>query len=94
MTSDAVPAELPKLAISCTSASACMAAGRYTTARGAITPLTEQLADGGRLLIPLGGKDEQDLVMFTRRGPELVRESILPVRFVPLLGTYGWREDA
>ena len=57
-------------------------------------PLTEQLADGGRLLIPLGGKDEQDLVMFTRRGPELVRESILPVRFVPLLGTYGWREDA
>lgn len=57
-------------------------------------PLVEQLATGGKLLIPLGGMDEQDLVMFTRSGNELVRESILPVRFVPLLGTYGWREDA
>jgi protein-L-isoaspartate(D-aspartate) O-methyltransferase len=57
-------------------------------------PLVEQLAEGGKLLIPLGGKDEQDLVMFTRDGTQLVRESILPVRFVPLLGTYGWREDA
>lgn len=55
-------------------------------------PLVEQLADGGRLVIPLGGIDEQDLVMFTRRGDELVRESILPVRFVPLLGLHGWRE--
>lgn len=56
-------------------------------------PLVEQLADGGRMIIPLGGMEEQDLVMFTRRGPELVRESILPVRFVPLLGTYGWRQE-
>jgi protein-L-isoaspartate(D-aspartate) O-methyltransferase len=55
-------------------------------------PLVDQLAEGGRLVIPLGGMDEQDLVMFTRRGSELIRESILPVRFVPLLGTYGWRE--
>lgn len=58
-------------------------------------PLVEQLAEGGRLVIPLGGMDEQDLVMFTRqRGEtELVRENILPVRFVPLLGTYGWRAE-
>lgn len=55
-------------------------------------PLVDQLADGGKLVIPLGGLDEQDLVMFTRKGTELVRESILPVRFVPLLGTHGWRE--
>jgi protein-L-isoaspartate(D-aspartate) O-methyltransferase len=53
-------------------------------------PLVEQLADGGRLVIPLGGMDEQDLVMFTRRGTALTRETILPVRFVPLLGTHGW----
>jgi len=55
-------------------------------------PLVEQLAEGGKLVIPLGGMEEQDLIMFTRRGTELVRENILPVRFVPLLGTYGWRE--
>lgn len=55
-------------------------------------PLVDQLADGGKLVIPLGGLDEQELVMFTRKGTELVRESILPVRFVPLLGTHGWRE--
>jgi protein-L-isoaspartate(D-aspartate) O-methyltransferase len=55
-------------------------------------PLVEQLAEGGRLVIPLGGTEEQDLVMFTRRGTELVRENILPVRFVPLLGLHGWRE--
>ena len=55
-------------------------------------PLLEQLADGGKLVIPLGGMDEQDLVMFTKKGNELVRESILPVRFVPLLGMHAWRE--
>ena len=56
-------------------------------------PLVEQLPNGGKLVIPLGGMEEQDLVMFTRReGGELTRESILPVRFVPLLGMHGWRE--
>jgi protein-L-isoaspartate(D-aspartate) O-methyltransferase len=57
-------------------------------------PLVEQLAEGGKLLIPLGSMEEQDLVMFTKRGQELVRESILPVRFVPLLGTHGWADDS
>ena len=56
-------------------------------------PLVEQLAEGGRLLIPLGGRDEQELVMYTRHGTEIHKEAILPVRFVPLLGTYGWREN-
>jgi len=56
-------------------------------------PLIEQLADGGRLVIPLGGLDEQELVVFSRKGTELTRKSILPVRFVPLLGTHGWREE-
>ena len=53
-------------------------------------PFAEQLAEGGRLLIPIGGKEDQTLAVFTRRGAGLVRQDIGPVRFVPLLGTHGW----
>ncbi len=53
-------------------------------------PLLDQLGEGGRLLIPLGDRDEQMLVMFTREGAEYKRRDIAPVRFVPLLGTHGW----
>lgn len=50
----------------------------------------EQLAEHGRLLIPLGDRDEQILHLFTRKDGELEREDIAPVRFVPLLGKHGW----
>jgi protein-L-isoaspartate(D-aspartate) O-methyltransferase len=53
-------------------------------------PLAEQLAEGGRILIPLGTREEQMLTVCTRRGDALERRDIAPVRFVPLLGTYGW----
>ena len=53
-------------------------------------PLVQQLAEGGRILIPLGARDEQILTVCTRRGTQLDRRDIAPVRFVPLLGTYGW----
>jgi protein-L-isoaspartate(D-aspartate) O-methyltransferase len=53
-------------------------------------PLAEQLAEGGRLLIPLGGRDEQMLTLVTRRGDALQRRDIAPARFVPLVGTFGW----
>ncbi|HET7450670.1 MAG TPA: protein-L-isoaspartate(D-aspartate) O-methyltransferase [Gaiellaceae bacterium] len=53
-------------------------------------PLGDQLSEGGRLLIPLGGRDEQMLTVVTRRGAELERRDIAPVRFVPLVGKYGW----
>ena len=55
-------------------------------------PLTSQLAEGGRLVIPLGDRDEQMLAVLTRRGEEVERRDVLPVRFVPLLGTHGWTE--
>jgi len=55
-------------------------------------PLFEQLAEGGRILIPLGGRDEQMLTLGTRQGTQLVHRDIGPVRFVPLLGTHGWAE--
>lgn len=50
----------------------------------------EQLAENGRLLIPLGDRDEQILHLFTRRDGELERQDIAPVRFVPLLGKHSW----
>jgi protein-L-isoaspartate(D-aspartate) O-methyltransferase len=49
-----------------------------------------QLAEGGRLVIPIGTRDEQTLVVFTKRGTTLERADIVPVRFVPLLGAQGW----
>ena len=54
-------------------------------------PLVEQLAEGGRLLIPLGGQDVQTLTVLTRKNGQVAREDILPVRFVPLLGQHGWQ---
>ena len=53
--------------------------------------LLDQLAERGTLLIPLGGKDEQQLVSFQRRDGAITRRDIAPVRFVPLLGTHGWQ---
>ena len=55
-------------------------------------PLAAQLADGGRLLIPLGGREEQTLTVVTRRGDAYEQRDIAPARFVPLLGTHGWAE--
>jgi protein-L-isoaspartate(D-aspartate) O-methyltransferase len=55
-------------------------------------PLAEQLSDGGRLLIPLGGREEQSLTLITRVGDTLERRDIGPARFVPLLGAHGWKD--
>lgn len=51
---------------------------------------TQQLAEGGRLVIPIGAREDQTLMLFTRRGSTLERTELLPVRFVPLLGAQGW----
>ena len=53
-------------------------------------PYTEQLAEGGRLVIPIGSRDEQVLCVFTRHEGVLERREVGPVRFVPLLGAHGW----
>jgi protein-L-isoaspartate(D-aspartate) O-methyltransferase len=56
--------------------------------------LLEQLAIGGRLVIPVGPRDEdQQLVRVTRvNADEYRREPIEGVRFVPLIGEQGWSE--
>lgn len=53
-------------------------------------PLLEQLAEGGRLVVPVGGRDEQMLKVITRRGDQFEERDIAPVRFVPLIGAHGW----
>ena len=53
-------------------------------------PLLAQLADNGRLVAPVGGRDIQELVRIRRQGDRLVHESGGPVRFVPLIGEHGW----
>jgi len=53
-------------------------------------PLGEQLAEGGRMLIPLGSREEQVLTVVTKRGGAFERRDIGKARFVPLVGAHGW----
>lgn len=58
-----------------------------TAAPAEIPPaLLEQLADGGRLVIPVGAGSGQTLAVITRRGNTYKREDLEPVTFVPLVG--------
>jgi protein-L-isoaspartate(D-aspartate) O-methyltransferase len=54
--------------------------------------LTDQLADGGRMIAPVGAY-EQYLELMTRKGTEIQRRSLIGVRFVPLVGR-GRKEEA
>jgi len=54
--------------------------------------LLNQLADGGRLVIPVGGRFGQYLECWRRRGDDLSSENIVPVAFVPLIGEEGWND--
>jgi protein-L-isoaspartate(D-aspartate) O-methyltransferase len=56
-------------------------------------PLIEQLADGGRMLVPIGPMEEQTLKLVTRRGTGFETTDVAPVRFVPLYGTHGWEQQ-
>jgi len=55
-------------------------------------PLTDQLKEGGRMVIPVGGRASQDLVKVTKKRGKLVKESLGGCRFVKLIGEYGWRD--
>jgi len=54
-------------------------------------PLVNQLADGGRLVIPVGDPRLQVLQLVQRSGDEIVVQELEKVRFVDLVGEYGWR---
>jgi len=48
-------------------------------------PLKQQLAEGGRLVLPVGDED-QELIVVTRHGSAFDERRVLPVRFVPMTG--------
>ncbi|MHC1782889.1 MAG: protein-L-isoaspartate(D-aspartate) O-methyltransferase [Anaerolineaceae bacterium] len=54
-------------------------------------PLLDQLAEGGRMVIPIGPRREQELQVWQRINGRLDYETIIPVMFVPLKGKYGWK---
>jgi len=56
-------------------------------------PLIGQLADGGRLVAPVGPHGIQELVRVLREGGRIRRETHGGVVFVPLIGEHGWREQ-
>jgi protein-L-isoaspartate(D-aspartate) O-methyltransferase len=53
-------------------------------------PLVEQLAPDGRLIIPLGDRNNQVLTMARPSGDQLQISTVADVRFVPLLGQFGF----
>ena len=55
-------------------------------------PLLQQLAQGGRLVIPVGSRYSQHLEVWDRSDEKFHRTSSIPVVFVPLIGEEGWEE--
>jgi protein-L-isoaspartate(D-aspartate) O-methyltransferase len=55
-------------------------------------PLLDQLADDGRLIIPIGDKYSQDLIKVTNKNGNYIKENLGGCRFVDLVGVHGWKE--
>jgi protein-L-isoaspartate(D-aspartate) O-methyltransferase len=55
-------------------------------------PLVEQLADGGRLVVPVGPRETQVLKIVERRGEKTFAHELKGACFVPLIGRHGWDE--
>jgi protein-L-isoaspartate(D-aspartate) O-methyltransferase len=56
-------------------------------------PLVEQLAPRGRMVIPLGDRSSQMLTLVERQGESVRASTIADVRFVPLVGEFGFRQE-
>lgn len=56
-------------------------------------PLVDQLAVGGRLVIPVGDPTDQELMRVTRTEGGIKKENLGGCRFVRLIGQHGWDEE-
>lgn len=54
----------------------------------------EQVAEGGRIVIPIGSAEEQTLMRYVKRAGDLVAENLGPCRFVKLIGEQAWQEPS
>ena len=54
--------------------------------------LLEQLADDGRLAIPVGSQYSQELIVVSKSGGQVYRKNLGGCVFVPLIGKFGWKE--
>jgi protein-L-isoaspartate(D-aspartate) O-methyltransferase len=55
-------------------------------------PLLDQLAEDGRLVLPVGSRFSQHLEIWDREGEKFRKSHSIPVVFVPLIGDAGWEE--
>jgi protein-L-isoaspartate(D-aspartate) O-methyltransferase len=55
-------------------------------------PLKEQMAEGGRMIIPVGNKFSQDLIKVTKTKNSFREKNLGGCRFVDLIGLHGWKE--
>jgi protein-L-isoaspartate(D-aspartate) O-methyltransferase len=55
-------------------------------------PLLDQLAEGGRLIIPTGNRSSQELIKVTKRKGTYIQKNLGGCRFVNLIGVHGWNE--
>ncbi len=53
-------------------------------------PLMDQLADNGRMIVPVGDRYSQELIKVIRKGKSLEQENLGGCRFVNLIGVHGW----
>ena len=55
--------------------------------------LISQLADNGRIILPVGELEHQELYLFTKKDNNIYPKKLMDVRFVPLIGKFGWSEN-
>lgn len=57
-------------------------------------PLLGQLVEGGRLILPVGDTEHQELQLIEKRGDAFPTKMLEGCRFVPLVGYHGWQEPS